>query len=422
MWKYADIYLPQSLENIVLPEISTELSIYQNILGMIDALTQSTSHMEHSKIVLDDMKAKNLFEKLSFIKEDIGSRAVTFALLSNIPNVTFDELFEALGPTLKETVWDCYNAGIQCTNFTQLHLGHFPKCFDYAVVSPSNTVSDEGISNGLTLILMNGAKLASLAFKRYRSDLYYHFPGFQNTLEPFSAEGIRLLFSSPGIMPDIDKKGITINPGHATLLALTGKETIRLPWPYSDCTFTDFERLRLWKTVANSLGETASGKEEHLESRYTQNGCHSACLLRLIWEECHCLDLHSTVFLRNLPGKLICGTLTKAGMKRILYGFSAYFNCYYDLNYLISDECSFLHKMINELACVRRVKQEQSLRKLQGKSECNCPPACHSYEYEITTSDSPWPAPGPETHSAYIKLDFIQLHYILTSGFTKSVR
>ena len=42
-----------------------------------------------------------------------------------------------------------------------------------------------------------------------------------------------------------------------------------------------------------------------------------------------------------------------------------------------------------------------------GLVQCSCPPACHSYDYELSMSSSPWPAGGPETQSAYHDLIWI---------------
>ncbi len=35
---------------------------------------------------------------------------------------------------------------------------------------------------------------------------------------------------------------------------------------------------------------------------------------------------------------------------------------------------------------------------------CDCPSACHSYEYDLSISQSAWPATGIETDTAYVKL------------------
>ena len=39
-----------------------------------------------------------------------------------------------------------------------------------------------------------------------------------------------------------------------------------------------------------------------------------------------------------------------------------------------------------------------------GEHVCDCPSACHSYEYDLSISQSAWPATGIETDTAYVKL------------------
>ncbi len=48
--------------------------------------------------------------------------------------------------------------------------------------------------------------------------------------------------------------GIDVSPGYSTLIALSGKETIRLPAPYSDCVNSDAELQLLREAVAKSTG------------------------------------------------------------------------------------------------------------------------------------------------------------------------
>ncbi len=142
---------------------------------------------------------------------------------------------------------------------------------------------------------------------------------------------------------------------------------------------------------------------------YTSQSCRSACLQRLIWERCHCLDLKLKLPFPDIDGKLLCGALGEKEMD-ILLNLSQNLpksdkeRCLFNLSQVISDNCSHIHKIINDLYCVKAVKDDYKKREWLDESLCTCNPACHSYEYDITISDSPWPAPGPETHAAYNKM------------------
>ena len=345
-----------------------------------------------------------LVDKLVSIVDQLGSRALLFTLLRNTPNITFGEIFEKVGPDLDNTVVYCSNAGMNCTNVTKFHAGQFSKCFDYSTSQNNtrNTVSDEGIINGLTLLLMSGVQLASVAFRQH-SDLIYDHPFFQNTLLPIAADGFRLMVSTPGVQPDLDQQGIDISPGQSTLIAITGKEIIRLPWPYSECTEQDYELQLLRKIVASSsLSYTPVSVDR--KSTYTQQDCRSACLQRIIWNECHCLDLQSRLPFGEGEEHLLCGAVGLEEMAMLMEPSDDQLNCFRDLNELGSAKCSFLNKLINDLACVKNAKYNFVERRNLPGYQCSCPPACHSYEYQMSLSESPWPAAGLETHSAYRKL------------------
>ncbi len=70
---------------------------------------------------------------------------------------------------------------------------------------------------------------------------------------------------------------------------------------------------------------------------------------------------------------------------------------------LVTDKCKFLHKMINDLTCVKKVTDTFNKKKLSGETDCMCPEACYSYEYVMTVSQSKWPSAGFEMDAAYVK-------------------
>ncbi len=212
---------------------------------------------------------------------------------------------------------------------------------------------------------------------------------------------------------------MNINPGHSVLLGVTGKVTEKLPEPYSQCTDTDPELQSLRETVLKAMsdrniprpamnGEHMKGHEmpaQFMPYMYTSQSCRSACRQRLIWERCSCLDLESKLPFPDVDGSLLCGALAEQEMNILLDPQKHNrAGCLSDLTQITSSSCSHLHKIITDLYCVKIVKRDYRERKMLGKLHCNCLPACHSYEYDVSISDSSWPSPGPETDAAYHKM------------------
>ncbi len=360
-----------------------------------------------------------LIKKLTFLTDEITDTSMNFALAENIPGMTFEEMFEEIGPQKEDIIRYCSNARINCTNITQIQTGQFPKCFVYDTRQEilGHTMS-EGISNGIRLVFLTGGKLASIQWREYSK--YVFVPsGFDNTFQIKSADGITIMINSPGEKPDPDQQGITVSPGYLTLIALSGKETIRLPWPYSECTSSNHEMILLMENITKILGYQENGLPEDEQSVYTQQQCRSACLQRRILQKCHCLEREMKYTIPNIEKTHFCGTLgieeTHILLNKEQYNKS---DCFTNATQLVSDKCSFVHKLINDMACVKQVKQQFAEDKLWDKLECYCPPPCYQYEYIVSISQSTWPTPGLETHAAYAHL----VHdYNLAESFFKGV-
>ena len=206
-------------------------------------------------------------------------------------------------------------------------------------------------------------------------------------------------------MASFDQKAIDISAGFHTLVAISGKEIVRQSAPYSSCTHTNLESQLLREEVSQMLGYQPSKVKGDKASIYTQYECRVSCLQRKIWRKCQCLSLDLTLPYKNIAGHLLCGTLGDRDMDVFLKADdSEKGSCFEEIEKLVSENCTFLHKMITDLACVREEKQKFTEKKLSGQSDCNCEDACYSYEYEVTISQSRWPSPGFETHAAYDKL------------------
>ncbi len=205
-------------------------------------------------------------------------------------------------------------------------------------------------------------------------------PGFENTILPSSSDGIRLTIDKPSENPDPDQRGIEITPGHSTLISIAGKEILRKPWPYGTCTNTDHELKLLRGSVSMLYSDRDVNFDEDEQASYSRQQCRSACLQRLIWQECKCLDLKSRLPFADVEGKLICGTLGETDMDMLMNDDK------YTGQRCAKDMCPILHKMINDLACVKRVTDTFNKKKLSGETDCMCPEACYSYEYVMTVS------------------------------------
>ncbi len=389
------------------PQVSYQSKEFATFLNLSHRLSEIQSTTKAAGALSIENKWRN---HLLSIREDLD-KTVAFTLLRNIPNMTFETIFEDIGPSVGDTIRYCSNAGSKCGTITQLHYGNFPKCFNYETAQNNRgrTLSNEGITRGVTMVLNTGVQLTSVALQRRlleEQEAFVPPPIFQNNFYPFAANGIRLMINSPGVMPNMDKEGINIIPGHSTLIAVSGKEITRLSSPYSDCTNTDYEMKMLRENVSQSLGFRLSLLDgDDGMSTYTQQQCRTACLQREIWGKCKCLDSFLDLPFKNLDSSVLCSNPAKTEMNIFLkpesYNKS---HCFRNLTDLISDGCRFLHKMINDLVCVKEVKEKYEERKMSGESECRCPPACHSYQYDMTISQALWPAAGIETQEVYYNL------------------
>ncbi len=339
-----------------------------------------------------------LYNNIQSIWYMIDDKDILFTLLKNTPNMTFDQIFDQVGSNQDDIIQECLAGGIICNNLKQITVSSalFPRCFQYAASRGNKTTGlDDGISKGITFFLMTPAKLMSVAYNiSVKKIPNKHL--FRNPQSPLSSNGIRLTISHPGTNSNIDEEGFDISPGFHTVVALTAKEIIRLPWPYSDCTHVDYEMQKLQKRVERTLGSVPNYQAEH-NPTYTQQECRSSCLQRLIFEECKCLSTEIRLPFKNIDPSHLCMVLPLHEVQMFLEP-EKYdkLGCFKDRNEFMSQKCSFLHKIINDLACVDRVKSEFTRRKLRGNSDCDCGPACYTYEYEVSTSQSLWPAPGYE--------------------------
>ncbi len=357
--------------------LNTKLGIFEAIFTQVMNLQeQAFSLCTNTDCQVDGLIPgdKEFQQKLASILQQLGGKTLTFTLLRNIPNVNFDEIFNELGPRYEDTIKYCSNAQLPCdrTSMKKFRSGQFATCFDYNIQEnkSSNVMSNEGLSYGTALILNTGVQLATVALNQILK--YYPYgplvsPGFQNAFSAFSAEGFRLMINSPGVMPNIDQQGVNIAPGQSTLISITGREVIRLPHPYSSCTQSDLELKALREESIKFIGEAHDIHREDGQTTYAPQNCRTACLQRLILLECKCFDLDSKIPFGNLNQHL-CGALNETSMNMFLdpYTYEKQ-DCFENATTLGSDKCKFLHKMIDDLACVSAVKKKYTEQTAAGE-------------------------------------------------------
>lgn len=390
------------------PSPSLEYEVTTNVATALVEL----QHMYRDYHVYWDIPSKvtelDLYKNFDEIFSYITDKTVLYTWLRNIPNMTFEQIMDKVGSRRKHIIHSCTYNRNDCANFTQFGSGQFPRCFHYDISAhEKNTQFEDEINSGITFLLMTGVQLMSVAFKQIRSDHNTRFSMrhgelFEDVLSTVSANGIRLTINSQGAGHNVNQQGINLSPGYYTLVAIKGREIIRLPWPYSDCVTVDYEIKRLQESVKETLGFTSTNKKQAGSSSYSQQECRSSCLQRLIVQRCHCLSLEYRLpfpDMENTQNRHLCGALGPDEMAIFLsHGKS---DCFKNFTVFVSNKCMFLHSVINQLACVQRVKEAYIKKKASSDSDCLCPPACYTYEYDLSTSQSIWPAAGYELDNAY---------------------
>ena len=186
---------------------STAFQIYDSITdvttGLMCVLDKKTRQCA-TDYNYESMENPELLRKLVAISTDLADHTLLYTLLKNVPNMTFDKLFEELGPRMEDSIVHCDNSDTTCLNMKKVDTGHFPKCFTYATQNNMSLImhqkfSEEGISNGLMMVINIGAQLASEAIRKKSQDnnKVSLFSDFMNTYQSFSANGLRLMVHIP---------------------------------------------------------------------------------------------------------------------------------------------------------------------------------------------------------------------------------
>ncbi len=387
------------------------IGIYYKIVNNIASLQNiNTGYDYHNKTsILKSNGNSTIYEELALIHSELSERYTLTPLLMNSPYVDYWDIMRDISPesSPRETLRYCFNSGLECKKFKPYTHSHFHRCFQYDIADDktNNEMFAQGVNNGVTFVFFTGARLAAHALNQ--SSLWL-IPGWQHTFMPSAAvEGIRLVIESPEMNVDPFYQGTDVAPGFSTLIGITGRQVLKMSYPYSDCVTVDPELLLLHETLARDIPDIAEKLEsEVVSSAYNQIRCRSACLQKIIWKACGCLDprLQMPVLLPSMlcgaPGKN--RTHARMFFKPEEFGKQHCFES--DGELLASEECSFLHNIINTLACMKRVKLIHAKYEDEHRQTCSCPSPCKSYEYDLSFSHSVWPSSGIEQDTAYVKL------------------
>ncbi len=104
-------------------------------LGIFEVIQDRTDNLQTmaANLCTDTHCTLDAFEnKLYSIVEPLGSKTLGFTLFRNIQSMSFEEIFDEIGPGHSDTIRYCSNAGQPCGNLTRFHSGQFASCFDYA--------------------------------------------------------------------------------------------------------------------------------------------------------------------------------------------------------------------------------------------------------------------------------------------------
>ncbi len=192
------------------------------------------------------------------------------------------------------------------------------------------------------------------------------------------------------------KEGFDLSPGYATVIGISGKERIKLPDPYTECSNINREAENLLNIVNQKLEDPERILNSELQGEYRTVECRSECLQRYILQSCNCLDSKekNPFFAKHL----LCGFL--GDNVKLLYQPTndTYFDQCLDNNKTLLECLKPLEKLMRDLKCVKKVKE------WHPDYDCDCPSPCHLIKYDLDFGFSHWPSPGPEVDIAYNKI------------------
>ena len=173
----------------------------------------------------------------------------------------------------------CQKQNMDCPDFIPVTFylpGSYQMCveFDMLLDHAFHEATSQGIRNGLTIVALTENTLFDEAFNFH---LKTPVPGMQNFLSPNGAmKGLRLIVDAPGMTTVPNMYGLDLPSGVSATISITAKKIQHLQNPYTNCSVTDHEEIRLIKaieskhpdiTIDRGPGKTVTSKYSPLECR-----------------------------------------------------------------------------------------------------------------------------------------------------------
>ncbi len=184
-------------------------------------------------------------------------------------------------PTIPgDTIFMCQIQNIRCSRQSVINnislvsmSGGISTCFklDLTLGGLLNPATTQGITNGLTLIILDGA---SVVDKVINKTFAHPIPFFNDILSPSSGlSGLRLIVHRNDTIASPFYQGIDIPHGAAVSVGLTAKKIKHLPEPYTECGETKLYGLLL-NEIKRKVGKVPIIPElEKDKGAYSQKKC-----------------------------------------------------------------------------------------------------------------------------------------------------
>ncbi len=237
-------------------------------LGLMNSLSHVYKEFDKTQMITKEGNTRKLTE-LKWLKDELMSEHVFMSLLGEDSEKYFWQ---------KNLIQLCKKEDMPCYNFTQKHftLAHtYQRCayFDMHADNSIDEASSQGISNGLTLVLMTENNLFRAALN---SSVDHPIPGMNSVMATNGGiKGVRFIPNEPGIFLDTpDLFGVDLPPGMSATIGLTAQRIHHLPHPYTNCSRENPEIKLLMEAVQKKLGkDTPKQGEGMIKGTYSLSRC-----------------------------------------------------------------------------------------------------------------------------------------------------
>ncbi len=245
-----------------------KMKILEHSLGVMRTLTYMYKEFDKNSMTAKETDSRKLAD-LKWLKEELMSESL-FSSLANLE----DSAYFRKG----NFILLCEKENLPCFNFTPdfftlAHSNQRCEHFDMHLGGSMDEATSQGISNGLTLVLMTENKLLSAAFN-YSLD--HPIPGMSHLMATNGGmKGIRFIANEPGIFLDTpDLFGVDVPAGMSATIGLTAQRIHHLPSPYTNCSHDNPEINLLMQAIHERLGDnTPKRGEGMIKGTYSLSRC-----------------------------------------------------------------------------------------------------------------------------------------------------